>query len=42
MKNLPETKKQNVGSSKLTESQIWKIVIALNIATWCLIFIFDR
>jgi len=42
MKTLPETKKNNVGKSELTENQIWIIVIALNIATWCLIFIFDQ
>jgi len=42
MRKFAETRKQNPGNSELTESQIWMIVIAMNIATWALIFMFDR
>ena len=42
MSKLSETGNQNASKSELTEHQIWMIVIALNVATWVLIFMVDR
>ena len=42
MRNPAKTRKHNASNSEPTELQIWMIIIAMNIATWALIFMFDR